>query len=126
MTHGDKAKAKTGGKSSETSAAKKSSIPVKQAGAKSGEGKGGGKVAPQSAAKGGGEGKAGQISIKRGGAGEASPSPAEKAGGTSGKESGGKAKGRVDEPAGFSNPAVANAFRHAVKKYPNAFRKLTD
>ncbi|MGZ8231244.1 MAG: hypothetical protein ACXWUS_16550 [Burkholderiales bacterium] len=27
---------------------------------------------------------------------------------------------------GFSNPIVGAAFKHAVKKYPNAFRKLTD
>ena len=26
----------------------------------------------------------------------------------------------------FSNPLVANAFKRAVKKYPNAFRRLTD
>ena len=27
---------------------------------------------------------------------------------------------------GFSNPVVANAFKRAVKKYPTAFRRLTD
>ena len=27
---------------------------------------------------------------------------------------------------GFTNPVVGAAFKHAVKKYPNAFRKLTD
>ena len=26
----------------------------------------------------------------------------------------------------LSNPLVANAFKRAVKKYPNAFRRLTD
>ena len=26
----------------------------------------------------------------------------------------------------FSNPLVANAFKRAIKKYPNAFRRLTD
>ena len=30
------------------------------------------------------------------------------------------------EPGGFSNAAVAAAFKRAVKKYPNAFRRLTD
>jgi hypothetical protein len=30
------------------------------------------------------------------------------------------------EPAGFANAVVGNAFRRAVKKYPAAFRKLTD
>ncbi len=28
--------------------------------------------------------------------------------------------------AGFTNPTVAAAFKRAVKKYPNAFRRLTD
>ena len=37
----------------------------------------------------------------------------------------GKTKAREDA-GGFSNPAVASAFKWAVKKYPNAFRKLTD
>ena len=38
-----------------------------------------------------------------------------------------KARGRgaVDGPP-FSNPIVAAAFKRAVKKYPNAFRRLTD
>lgn len=32
------------------------------------------------------------------------------------------------KPAGisFSNPAIATAYQRAVKKYPTAFRKLTD
>ncbi len=30
------------------------------------------------------------------------------------------------EGAGFNNPTIATAFRRAVKKYPNAFRRLTD
>lgn len=41
------------------------------------------------------------------------------------------AKGKLRPAAGdtavtFTNPTVAAAFKHAVKKYPNAFRKLTD
>lgn len=128
MTHGDKAKAKTG-KSSQASAAKKSSSPVKEAAGKAVQGKGGGKAAPQeSASKAGAQGKTGKISIKKAGAEKGSPSPAvEKAAASSGKEGGGaKAKARVEDASGFSNPAIANAFKHAVKKYPNAFRKLTD
>ena len=27
---------------------------------------------------------------------------------------------------GFTNPVVGNAFKRAIKKYPNAFRRLTD
>ena len=128
MTHGDKAKAKTG-KSSQASAVKKSSSPVEE-GASHGQGKGGGKVAPQSSAKGGGEsGKASKISIKKGGGEKGSATPAAEKSGHPGKESAGTAKSRSrggDDPGTFSNPAIAAAFRRAVQKYPNAFRKLTD
>lgn len=33
---------------------------------------------------------------------------------------------KTNERAEFSNPAVARAFERAVKKYPNAFKRLTD
>jgi hypothetical protein len=120
MTHGDKAKAKIGKSSQASAAAKKSSSPAQQAGSKAVEGKGGGQGASQSAAK----TESGKISIKKGGNG----APTEKAAAAgSGKEGGGKAlKGRVEEPVTFSNPVVASAYRRAVQKYPNAFRKLTD
>jgi len=57
---------------------------------------------------------------------------------TSGKEGGGKASPKTSaksngknsrpEPGviNFTNPTIENAFRRAVKKYPNAFRRLTD
>lgn len=130
MTHGDKAKAKTG-KSSQASAAKKSS-PAKEASRKTVEGKSSGKGAAQSAAK-GSEG-AGKISIKKAGAekggsaaAKVSPAAAKVPPAAAGKESGAKAaKGRPEDSEPFANPAVAAAFKHAVKKYPNAFRKLTD
>jgi hypothetical protein len=39
----------------------------------------------------------------------------------------GKARARAgSDEVGFSNPVVAAAFKRAVKKYPNAFRRLTD
>jgi hypothetical protein len=39
----------------------------------------------------------------------------------------GKARSRTgSDEVGFSNPVVAAAFKRAVKKYPNAFRRLTD
>lgn len=38
----------------------------------------------------------------------------------------GKSVPRNGGVAGFSNPVVANAFKRAVKKYPTAFRRLTD
>jgi hypothetical protein len=38
-----------------------------------------------------------------------------------------KARARAgSDEVGFSNPVVAAAFKRAVKKYPNAFRRLTD
>lgn len=42
------------------------------------------------------------------------------------KAADGKARLRSSADVSFSNPVVANAFRRAVKKYPNAFRRLTD
>ena len=37
------------------------------------------------------------------------------------------AKGRAsDGSPSFNNPVVASAFKRAVKKFPNAFRRLTD
>ncbi|MCU1349347.1 MAG: hypothetical protein JWO56_2377 [Acidobacteria bacterium] len=58
---------------------------------------------------------------------------AAKAGPSGEDNGGGKTKAGVKAPAargpeseGFSNPVIASAFKRAVKKYPNAFRKLTD
>jgi hypothetical protein len=35
-------------------------------------------------------------------------------------------KARSNDPFSFNNPVVASAFRRAVKKYPSAFKRLTD
>jgi hypothetical protein len=35
-------------------------------------------------------------------------------------------KGRGNDSISFNNPVVANAFKRAVKKYPSAFKRLTD
>ena len=74
MTHGDKAKAKTGGKSSQTSAVKKSSSPTKEGGSQSAAGKGGSKGAPAGAAK----AESGKISIKKAGTEKGNGAPAGK------------------------------------------------
>jgi hypothetical protein len=51
---------------------------------------------------------------------------APKSSGTSAPDNG-KNRGRVViEGISFSNPVVANAFKRAVKKFPTAFRRLTD
>ncbi len=121
MTHGDKAKAKTG-KSSQASG-----------NSSKGSGKGAGKSAEsaQSSSPGGRQsGQAEKLAVKK---------PAEKSVATpaapgkkadppvkSSEPKGGKTRGSSDEPAGFANPLIAAAFKRAVQKYPNAFRKLTD
>jgi hypothetical protein len=61
-----------------------------------------------------------------------SKSVPEKASAKTGAKAAGKPKAGngagAARPAGdgFTNPVVGAAFKHAVKKYPNAFRKLTD
>ncbi len=37
-----------------------------------------------------------------------------------------KARGGAIESVTFNNPTIAVAFKRAVKKFPNAFRRLTD
>lgn len=128
MTHGDKAKAKTG-KSSQASGNQKSSHAV----GKSAQGGEGGRQSGRQADR--QSGQAGKIAVKKQNGGEKGglPAPAGKKGGTaspSAKEAGGgdksKGRGAAEDTAVFSNPAIAGAFERAVKKYPNAFRKLTD
>lgn len=72
--------------------------------------------------------KSGKASLKT--TGKASPkahtqiSPAKT---LSKKDGNGAIRGRsTPDPSGFSNPVVGAAFKRAVKKYPNAFRRLTD
>jgi len=133
MTHGDKAKAK---------AAKSNKASVKKAGPEGGEngkgkavaqsskaaGKGneGGKTGVEAAGKTGAQ-KAGKAGSEKAGTEKAG---AEKAAAGSKKGSPADAKGKASPPAeatgGFNNPVISAAFRQALKKYPNAFRKLTD
>lgn len=120
MTHGDKAKAKNG-KSSQASGSKKSSSQTAGKSSESRQSRG-----PESRQS----GQAGaKIAVKK-----SLPAPAvagKKGGAASPKESapdgkGAKARPPAEDAGGFSNPVVAAAFKRAVKKYPNAFRKLTD
>jgi hypothetical protein len=117
MTHGDQAKAKKANSSQASGIPKSSSKTAGQSG------KGGSKAAGESSSK--PLKKAGR---EKSGSAATVPKavPAAKEG-TSGK--GGKARPVVaadDAVGGFSNAAVAAAFKRALKKYPNAFRKLTD
>ena len=124
MTHGDKAKAKAG---------KKSPASAKTRGAKSGEN---GKT---SRAQGRTKSAGAKASSEKGGSEKASKAAAgKKAGAEKGRgtskavaskeraaENGARAHGRADSDT-FGDARLAAAFKHAVKKYPNAFRKLTD
>ena len=123
MTHGDKAKAK---------AAKSNKASVKKAGPQGGE-NGKSKAAGQAVKAAGQASKAvqGSKTSQSGKAGEGVKAGAEKAAaakkGSSPAEP--KTKGSpapADTAGSFSNPAISAAFRQALKKYPNALRKLTD
>jgi hypothetical protein len=97
MKHGDKAKAK-----SAKAKASGKEVSSKKAGAQSS--------------------KSSEKSSKASAPKEKSSPPTSKSGGN-GK---GKTARPVPGPAGISNPIIAEAFRRAVKKYPTAFRRLTD
>jgi len=99
MKHGDKAKAKTA-KASRKASVKKVTKPASSAKSK----------APKTVKRAAATGKA--AAPKR----AASPADKSKADNSHG----------VTTAIDFSNVAVAAAFKRAVKKYPNAFRRLTD
>ena len=113
MTHGDKAKAKTGKGSSQTSGKKVS---------KAVEAKAGGKDQSSKAA-----GSKQQAGSEKAAAPKKGIAPAAKDVSSAGTD---KAKARTapqpGESSGFTNAVVGSAFKHALKKYPNAFRRLTD
>lgn len=72
--------------------------------------------------------KAGKDVRKKEGSPAAKTQAPKKSGGTSKTEhAGSAAKARAAEgPVSFSNAVVGAAFKRAVKKYSNAFRRLTD
>ncbi|HEY0143237.1 MAG TPA: hypothetical protein VGF48_20255 [Thermoanaerobaculia bacterium] len=133
MKHGDQGKGKTAKAASQASATRGKTVPVSQGGKA-------GKAVKTSSSKagedGGGQNGKGSGSKKAGSASsKAAPEkgsrlPVQQAAAATPVKKGGSdagAKGRpVEEPGGFNNPLVANAFKRAVAKYPNAFRKLTD
>lgn len=129
MTHGDKDKAK---KPASKASGRRSSKAVDEgkgvkAGAKGGGETGAaGKKGPPAKAAAGEKGSPGQGAkgAGKGGNGGSEAKAAAGKGDPGGK--GVKARGAADAAPGFNNPAVANAFKLAVKKYPNALRRLTD
>ena len=137
MTHGDKQKAKAGKDQASGSKSSSSKVAVESKAGENGksprknDAKGGVKSAPET--------KAGsKVSLKKGGPPEkaaakasgakaGAQTAAEAKGSDSSGKAGSKARGGAAEEApGFSNPVIGDAFRNALKKYPNAFRKLTD
>lgn len=107
MKHGDKAKAKAASKASGKSS--------KAAGEKG-----------SSAKEAGGSSKGKTLKAgKQAGAGGEKAEAGGKAGGN-GKPSARRPPAPPPEAGTFTNPVVGNAFKRAVKKYPNAFRRLTD
>jgi len=111
MTHGDQAKAKKA--ASKASGDKKSSKAVT-----SGKAVKSGKTGKE------GGGKAVQARTKAVEKSAAAPKAAAAVKAGSDKS---KARGAAPEPpGGFTNPLVAGGFKRALKKFPNAFRRLTD
>ncbi len=116
MKHGDKAKAKAA-KASVKKTSKTGSAPEKSKGAKAAKA-----IKSVKAVK-----AAKAVSVKGSKTGSkpaAAKAPARHDSGPRPK-TGGDGHPAIDVAA-FSNPAVATAFKRAVKKYPNAFRRLTD
>ena len=72
------------------------------------------------------KGKAVQSVKAKSSASKSSASKASKKSSKPRQNGAGAARSRAPEDITFSNPAVGNAFKQAVKKYSNAFRKLTD
>ena len=98
MKHGDKAKSKT---ASKASGKKSSKTSVKSS-------------------------KAGQVAKGKTQQASKSPKPVASAHPVAAAGNGKPVKRLTPDDVRFANPIVANAFRRAVKKYPNAFRRLTD
>ena len=109
MKHGDKAKAK----SAKTKASGKEASSKKVV-AKSSKGA---EKTVSKAPKAGGKKDSGAKAVQ-----------AAKKGSPPAKADNGKGKSRPvpTGPVNFTNPVVAEAFRRAIKKYPTAFRRLTD
>jgi hypothetical protein len=120
MTHGDKAKAK---------AAKSSKASVKEAGTQGGD-NGKSKTVSQAGkgSKAGEAGAKGESSSKTGSEkAAASPKDSGKGKGSAASAKGSTARNSpAAESGGFNNPVIGAAFKQALKKYPNALRKLTD
>ena len=96
MKHGDKAKKSAKGKASGKTASSKVASPGKTSKSAQSRSQAGSKAAPAKTSSKAHAGGNGKTSVAR------------------------------DGSVSFSNPVVGAAFKRAVKKYPTAFRRLTD
>lgn len=112
MKHGDKAKSKA---ASKASGKKSSKASAKSSKASTKSGKAGAKSSKASPVKSQKHHAAKEVRQASGGSTRSHP-PA----------GNGKPGRTPADNAGFTNPTVAAAFKRAVKKYSNAFRRLTD
>ena len=121
MKHGDQGKGKTAKAASQASGKSGKAVTALKGGkagqsskaaGENGKGAGSGKGADSSSKKAGAKESGSRLPVQK-----ADPAPVKK-----------DDKGRrpAGETGGFTNPVVASAFKRAVAKYPNAFRKLTD
>src|SRR5436305_6867456 len=83
-------------------------------------------ISSKNSAKEKGGGKAVQAGSKKESS-ASSKADGKKSGGAKAAAGKSNGKGRSDPATiSFTNPAIESAFNRAVKKYPNAFRRLTD
>lgn len=132
MTHGDKTKAKTV-KSSKASGQQKAggeSGEARKAGGEKGNGKTqtGAKAEAKGGSKASGEVQTG---AKKSGAEKAAALPEKSSRSSATQKEAGEKRGRGAAVAAandgpFTNAGVGDSFARAIKKYPNAFRRLTD
>jgi hypothetical protein len=115
MTHGDKEKAKAA-KSSKASGKKAGENGKSKAVSQAQSGK-----APSKGSK-----EAGSKTGKAAGKNEGSAKTGVEKQKSSASDTKAKNNAAPAENGGFANPVIAAAFKQALKKYPNALRKLTD
>lgn len=118
MKHGDQAKAKSAKAKASPAKSSSKAVAVEKSRKAAGEG---------SKAK----SSTGKTVVKKSAAAAKAGPKAEDNGGGKPKAGGAPAKvparsAPAPDSEGFTNPVIAGAFKHALKKYSNAFRKLTD
>ena len=122
MTHGDKKKANK--KASKASGSQKKAVKTAKNGksGKAAKESGGGKKDVKASPKAAETAKKQQTVREKAPAAEKTGAAAK----TAGSNNKPKARGVPADPSGFTNPLVGAGFKRALKKFPNAFRRLTD